>query len=312
MIWSFQWISFPPASQYTLVTLERIKKRWEDGGAYFLVHVANKPKPKKVVPQNKKYFRNAVALKDSSKLLRQMSFLALIFTGFLTKFQEEGPFIHMLFHELQRMLSSLMLRFFKAELVNWKALLDILIWRMKATNCPMNLCMLEWMLKHCWRSAARILGNYQKEMQDAFMKIATYFQSRLLLNNSFLKDMIYLHPLQRNKMSANPFWRIAKRMPHVILSRNILSIVYEWSVLRADDDIEDWYLNQDDTFKKRLDHYWSKVFSLKTLSGSPKYPLLSIAVKCYGNVAVERSLYENKNTLTKERASLGEENSHST
>ena len=159
MIWSFQWISFPPASQYTLVTLERIKKRWEDGGAYFLIHVANKPKPKKVVPQNKKYFRNAVALKDSSKLLRQMSFLALIFTGFLTKFQEEGPFIHMLFHELQRMLSSLMLRFFKAEFVNWKALLDILIWRMKATNCPMNLCMLEWMLKHCWRSAARILGN---------------------------------------------------------------------------------------------------------------------------------------------------------
>ena len=165
------------------------------------------------------------------------------------------------------------------------------------------------LLKKCSKNSRK---QYQKEMQNAFMKMATYFQSRLLLNNSFLKDMICLHPLQRNKMSANPFWRIAKRMPHVILSRNILSIVYEWSVLRADDDIEDWYLNQDDTFKKRLDHYWSKVFSLKTLSCSPKYPLLSIAVKCYGNVAVERSLYENKNTLTKERASLGEENSHST
>lgn len=39
------------------------------------------------------------------------------------------------------------------------------------------------------------------------------------------------------------------------------------SVLRVDNNIEDWYLNQDDTFKG-LDYYWSKVFSLKTLSNS--------------------------------------------
>ena len=56
----------------------------------------------------------------------------------------------------------------------------------------------------------------------------------------------------------------------------------------------------------------SKAFSLKTLSGSPKYPLLSIAVKncCSlqnGNATVELNLCHNKNTLTKERASLGEE-----
>lgn len=39
-------------------------------------------------------------------------------------------------------------------------------------------------------------------------------------------------------------------MAHVICSRKILSIVDEWSVLRTYDDIiEDWYLNQDGTFK---------------------------------------------------------------
>ena len=81
-------------------------------------------------------------------------------------------------------------------------------------------------------------------MQEAFIKIATYFQSRLSLNNSFLKDMICLHPLQRTKMSANPFLRIAKLTSHVIPSRKISSIVDEWSVLREDDDIvEGWYLN---------------------------------------------------------------------
>ena len=54
------------------------------------------------------------------------------------------------------------------------------------------------------------------------------------------------------------------------------------------------------------------MFSLKTLCGSPRYPLLFIAVKTYyslqnGNAAVERSLSDNKNTFAKERTSLVEE-----
>ena len=73
------------------------------------------------------------------------------------------------------------------------------------------------------------------------------------------------------------------------------------SVLRVDNNIEDWYLNQDDTFKG-LDYYWSKVFSLKTLSNSSWCPLLSNAVKtCCSlqdeNAAVECSLSDNKSTL---------------
>ena len=88
--------------------------------------------------------------------------------------------------------------------------------------------------------------QYRKEIQVAFIKIATYFQSRLVLNNSFLKGMIWIHPLQRTKMSGNPISRIVKLMPHVIPSSKMSSIVVEWSVFRADDNIvEDWYLNQD-------------------------------------------------------------------
>ena len=74
--------------------------------------------------------------------------------------------------------------------------------------------------------------------------------------------------------------------------------------------LEDWYFNHDGFFK-RLDHYWSN-FSHWTLSGSPRYPLLFIAGKtCCSlqnqNADVEHSLSDNKNTLMKERASLGEE-----
>ena len=54
---------------------------------------------------------------------------------------------------------------------------------------------------------------------------------------------------------------------------------------------------------ERIDHYWQSVFKLKTLSGTRKYPLLAKLVKSvlslhHGNSAVERSLSDNKNTVT--------------
>ena len=208
-----------------------------------------------------------------------------------------------------------MLRFLKAEVVKWKvgkALYDTDV-KVEGSQLPLESIFVgvnvEALLKKCSEYSWK---QYQKEIKEALIKIATYFQSRLPLNNSFLKDMICLHALQRTKVSANPISTIAKLMPHVIPSSKILSIVDEWSVLRSDDHVlEDWYLNQDGTFK-RLDYHWSKMFSLKTLCGSPRYPLLYIAVKtCYslqsGNAAVERSLSDNKNTFGKERTSLVEE-----
>ena len=64
--------------------------------------------------------RIAEALTDGTKLLLQVSFLtkiALVFTGFLNKFQEEESLIHILYHKLQIMLSTLILRFLKTEVV---------------------------------------------------------------------------------------------------------------------------------------------------------------------------------------------------
>ena len=231
-----------------------------------------------------------------------MSFLievAPIFTRFLTMFQEEGWLIHIPYHELQRMLSTLMLRFLKAEVVNCKvgkALLDIDVrdegnqLHLESMNVGVDVKVL---LKKCTKDSRK---HYQKEMQGAFIKIAIYFLSRLPLNNSFLKDMICLHPLRRIKMSANPVSRLAKLMPHVIiLSSKIYSIVNKQSVLRVDDDIlEDWYFNQDRTFKC-LDYYWRNLSSWRLCLVPQDTP------------AVERNLSDNKNTLTKERASLGQE-----
>ena len=95
----------------------------------FLFHVTNKPEYKKVRPQNKKFLQIAKVPKDDTKLLLQISFLiesSLIFTVFLTTFQGEGPLICILYPELQMMLFTLMLRFLKVEVVNYKVLKALL------------------------------------------------------------------------------------------------------------------------------------------------------------------------------------------
>ena len=95
--WGLHWLILAPA-------LERIKKRWEDARGYFLVHVINKPKYKKVLPQNKKFLQIAGALTHDTNWLLQMSFLiwmASIITGFLTVFQGEGPLSHILFMDFK-------------------------------------------------------------------------------------------------------------------------------------------------------------------------------------------------------------------
>ena len=124
----------------------------------------------------------------------------------------------------------------RCKLQGWKALLDtdvkdegkpIAPW---IRECGVDV---KALLKNCSKDSWK---QYQKEMQEAFIKIATYFQLRLPLNNSFLKEIICLHPLQRTKISANQISRIAKLVPYVIPSSKISSIVDEWSVLRIDDD----------------------------------------------------------------------------
>jgi hypothetical protein len=85
----------------------------------------------------------------------------------------------------------------------------------------------------------------------------------------------------------------------------------EWKLLQLDVIPDTWSKN-DDGSPKRLDHYWSKIFSMESSTGGVKYKLLCIVVKSclclqHGNASVERSLSDNKNTLTVTRSNLGDE-----
>lgn len=110
---STRWLTLVPS-------LERIKKRWDDARNYFLNYVKNKKEYARTLPKNKKFARIEEALNNEVKLMLQMSFLtsiAPLFTDFLLIFQGEGPLIHVLYHELENMVSKLLSRFLKPEVV---------------------------------------------------------------------------------------------------------------------------------------------------------------------------------------------------
>lgn len=77
----------------------------------------------------------------------------------------------------------------------------------------------------------------------------------------------------------------------------------------------DWFQVQTengDVKNKRVDDYWNTVLTITLPNGEKKYNLLAKVVKSvlcihHGNSDVERSLSDNKNTVTPERTSLSGE-----
>ena len=160
------------------------------------------------MPKNKKYARIVEALKDEQKVQLQISFLktvAPVFTRFLRIFQGEGPLVHILYHELQSMLSTLMLRFLKADMINNKDGRSLLEIDVRNSEIQLDLEKMNVgvetlaILKKCNKDN-RIM--YLKEMQEAFCKMTEHLQKNLPLDSTFLKDMVCLHPLKRESTTS--------------------------------------------------------------------------------------------------------------
>ena len=104
-------------------------------------------------------------------------------------------------------------------------------------------------------------------------------------------------------MSCRHIEYLAGLFPHVITENEVSNVRDEWVLYQSDDKVD--ILEE----QSRADHYWHSVFSLKTLVGEKKYPLLEKLVKSilslhHGNSTVERSLSDNKNTVQNERDHL--------
>ena len=100
-----------------------------------------------------------------------------------------------------------------------------------------------------------------------------------------------------------------------MISQDKVSLVQDQFRAYSQEDIPDtWYMKESDSGEKvydRVGNYWAKVFGIKTATDDKKFNLLASVVRSalcihHGNADVERSLSDNKNTVTDERTRLSE------
>jgi hypothetical protein len=130
-------------------------------------------------------------------------------------------------------------------------------------------------------------------------------------------------PLSDPFKSPKPPRRLAKKLPQIINDDEITSVLDEWKLYSIDDIPFEWQVTADTAIDKKqqithsdkpaaIDEYWAQVTSIKNAVGLSKYSCLGKLVRAclslsHGNADLERSFSVNKQVVTADRVSLGQE-----
>lgn len=149
-------------------------------------------------------------------------------------------------------------------------------------------------------------------MRSFFHEVSKYLLSHLPLDNEMLQDLACLHPLcQKESKSTGAIKRVALRLPQVVSSGEVGLLMDEWKIYQEEKIPKNWYIVPADKQEKmqRIDFYWNKILKQKNARGDYRFTILpklikSVLTLAHGNADVERSLSDNRNTVTKERTRL--------
>ena len=161
----------------------------------------------------------------------QIAFLkniAPLFQKYLIMFQTDRPIVHLIHHELKSLVRGTMERFVKKEAMiggsgkfSTKLLINVDLTKQEnlltfhKMDVGDGVCDI---LKKCKPSCQ---NENLKNMQAAFIAMASYFVENLPLSSQLLNDVMCLSPLLRKKSPPAHICRIAKHIPHVISEDSI-------------------------------------------------------------------------------------------
>ena len=172
--------------------------------------------------------------------------------------------------------------------------------------------------------------KFFKRAKSFFKDVVGQLLKKLPIDNSILRDLQVLHPICRTSESSVEAIRRLAAAISLYPQDKIDEVVAEWRCFQVDTIPDEWLPRGDDAtlcdsssedddecddnenwVSNRLDSYWIKVFKMKHLDGSLKYPQLTILVKLcltlsHGNSDVERSFSENKLLLTSNRTRMSD------
>ena len=301
-----RWLTLVPA-------VEMVEKHWVATKMYFLEFLPKQEEFKTHTSNNERYNRICTRIRNEKKMLVEMAFLmnsSSPYQKLLLWFQTDAPLIHLLFHELKQLLVAVMKRFIKSEEVDGKSAKSLLKLDVSDKNILLPLEEIEIGAK-----TSRLLKELspfdqkaeKEKMLKSYIASTKQLQRRLPLENTFIFNAGCLNPGSRTqKNSLVMIERLAKLLPHVVAETEVSAVKDEWRLYMVESERK---LPQPTTPPTRIDHYWKAVLEIKSNSGELKYTKLPALVKAVlsfqnANASVERSLSDNKNTVTSERLNL--------
>ena len=301
-----RWLTLIPA-------LEKVEEHWAATKSCFIDFLPKQEEFKTYTFKNERYNRICQKLHNEKKMLVEMAFLinsSSPYDKLLLWFQTEGPLIHVMFNEFKKLLVTVMKRFIKSEVIegkSGKSLLKLDVGK-KEIYCPLEEIEIGAKTTRLLKQLSPFDQKKEKEkMLEFYIASTKQLQRRLPLENSLISNGGCLHPGARTqKNSLVMIERLAKMMPHVVAETEVSEVKDEWRLYMVESERK---LPPPTTPPTRVDHYWKAVFAIKSNSGELKYTKLPSLVKAVlsfqnGNAAVERSLSDNKNTVTSERILL--------
>lgn len=314
--------------------------QWEILKEYFLVYLPENDKG--ILKDNKRYdlIKSCLSSNVSRSRLLFISFLCqTIFDKFLTLFQKSTPLIHLLYSELSDMFRTVLLCFLTFDYVGNKKGSELLLIDFKLAEKQLNDKQLRIGKKEKKSSYYRFnsfvgeetrksLLSLSREEKEAFFRdvrniyhaVASYFKLNLPLNNSFLRDLQILDPMNRNDSKGNDIIvRVGRHIPGLLSTTEIDLLVDEWLMYSIETIDDSWMIKrkqcdsegQTHIEYQDVDYYWNKIFSIVRSNGYVKYPVLAKLIKnilivSHGNADVERGFSTNGNLIPDDRALLSE------
>lgn len=234
-----------------------------------------------------------------------------IFSRFLKTFQKEEPLIHILYSELENLITTIMLRFVKGDVI------------VKFTSIDPNTFFKD--VEHLLDTRDIDIGSVvrskfledkvseKEEMMFKFSARKHYIAvcthiivKSSMCNNSLIKYLQCLQPGMISQPKSVKFiMKVAEALPH---DCNLDKVCEEWKLLQIDKSVDLQALSN--TFT-RIDHFWHNIFCLKTESNDFKYPNLATVIKqalvfSHGNASVERGFSDSGKIMSLDRNKLSE------
>lgn len=298
-------------------SLERVEQHWPQAKKYFLEELPKKKGVLKSLRSNKRYMRIVRALRDfEGETLAQIKFLlgiSPVFSEYLTIFQSEQPMAHMLFPKMCDLLMTIMQRFMQPSVMRVDGSEDLVELDVTKSNLQLPLMDIDFghdVITHLNSITSDFKRNELRHaMKEALVQMSAYLQKKLPLRSQLLKDLTCLSASSlKEETSVNAIGRLAAALPHIIKDREVSLVKDEWKLLQVSTSNSSEARN-DDSSSNRLDHFWSKTVS-EAEGETKKFLHLEKVLKSFlclqsGNASVERSLSDNKNTVSAERTNLG-------